>query len=91
VKLGQSRPAGSGKAFNGLLTDLFAIFSLEPSQPFRVVGEEIDGALYFHNETYLIEAKWTAAKASAQALYARYVVELRTKWFRGQGLSSLPS
>lgn len=60
----------AGQAFNGLLTDLFATFSLEPSQPFRVVGEEIDGALYFHNETYLIEAKWTAAKTSAQALYA---------------------
>jgi hypothetical protein len=60
----------AGQAFNGLLTDLFATFSLEPSQPFRVTGEEIDGALYFHNETYLIEAKWTAAKTSAQALYA---------------------
>ncbi len=60
----------AGRAFNGLLTDLFAAFSLEPSQPFRVRGEEIDGALYFHNETYLIEAKWTAEKTSAQALYA---------------------
>jgi len=60
----------AGQAFNGLLTDLFATFSLDPSQPFRVVGEEIDGALYFHNETYLIEAKWTAAKTPAQALYA---------------------
>jgi hypothetical protein len=66
----QANRQSAGQDLNGLLTDLFAAFSLAPSSPFRVTGEEIDGALYFEKEMYLIEAKWTATRIPAQPLYA---------------------
>lgn len=70
VLAGQEDRQAAGQALNTLLTDLFELADLAPSEPFRVVGEEIDGAFDFNHEIYLVEAKWTTAKTSAQPLYS---------------------
>lgn len=37
--------------------------------PFRLVGEEIDGTFKFEGENYITEAKWQDAGASTNQLY----------------------
>lgn len=48
----------AGLALEQLLNRLFAIFDLAPRQPFRVVGEQIDGSFQLDGQVYLIESKW---------------------------------
>ena len=48
----------AGLALEGLLNRLFDIFQLKPRQPFRVIGEQIDGSFELDNEIYLLESKW---------------------------------
>jgi len=35
-------------------------------EPFRIEGEQIDGAIKYDGHYYLIEAKWTEAKTRPQ-------------------------
>lgn len=48
----------AGRRLEGVLNNLFALFGLDPREPFRVVGEQIDGSFVLDNEHYLVEAKW---------------------------------
>jgi hypothetical protein len=48
----------AGLALEQLLNRLFQLFGLQPRQPFRVVGEQIDGSFQMDAETYLLESKW---------------------------------
>ncbi|MBM4308693.1 MAG: hypothetical protein FJ115_01785 [Deltaproteobacteria bacterium] len=48
----------AGLALEKVLNSLFALHGLTPRDPFRVVGEQIDGSFELDHETYLIEAKW---------------------------------
>lgn len=48
----------AGLAFEKVLNNLFALHGLTPRDPFRVLGEQIDGSFELDHETYLIEAKW---------------------------------
>jgi hypothetical protein len=48
----------AGLALEQLLNRLFAVFELQPRQPFRVAGEQIDGSFQLDGETYLLESKW---------------------------------
>jgi hypothetical protein len=48
-----------GFAFEKYLFELFSQNELEPRGSFKIVGEQIDGSFSFHNEIYLLEAKWT--------------------------------
>jgi hypothetical protein len=48
----------AGLALEGLLNRLFETFQLRPRQPYRVVGEQIDGAFELDGHIYLVEAKW---------------------------------
>src|SRR6185312_13765504 len=41
-----------------LLNSLFDIYGLHPRQPFRVVGEQIDGSFELEGQIYLLESKW---------------------------------
>jgi len=58
----------AGRALEKLLNDLFRLFDLEPRQPFRVKGEQIDGSFILDYETYLVEAKWTKEPVSESDL-----------------------
>jgi hypothetical protein len=37
-------------------------------EPFRIEGEQIDGAIKYDGHFYLIEAKWTDAKADPKEI-----------------------
>jgi hypothetical protein len=62
------RPA-RGYALEKLLRDLAKIDELECTDPFRVHGEQLDGAIKFDGEHYLVEAKWQEKAASNEPLY----------------------
>jgi hypothetical protein len=48
----------AGFALERLLNRLFEIFQLQPRQPFRVIGEQIDGSFELDAQIYLLESKW---------------------------------
>jgi hypothetical protein len=41
-----------------LLADLFRLHDLEYKPPYRIKGEQIDGAFHFRGFTYITEARW---------------------------------
>jgi hypothetical protein len=49
-----------GFAFEKFLSDLFALYELDPCRSFRLIGEQIDGSFEMPPETFLLEAKWQA-------------------------------
>jgi hypothetical protein len=48
----------AGLKLEKLLNRLFAAFQLRPREPFRVVGEQIDGSFELDSNIYLLESKW---------------------------------
>jgi hypothetical protein len=46
-----------GYALEKFLNGLFALFDIDAKAPFRITGEQIDGAFTFEGE-FLLEAKW---------------------------------
>jgi hypothetical protein len=53
-----------------VLNEVFQLFDLDPKEPFRVKGEQIDGAFTFESTDYLLETKWQAQPADTQDLDA---------------------
>lgn len=51
-------PHKRGKEFEGLLTDLFMIFDMEPRLGYSLAHEQIDGSLSSDTDDYIIEARW---------------------------------
>ena len=66
---GALAPAKRGYAFEKLLCELSRLSGLEVTDSFRVLAEQIDGAVKFDGEHYLIEAKWQDAAASNEPVY----------------------
>jgi hypothetical protein len=50
-----------GYALEKFLNGLFALFDMDAKAPFKITGEQIDGAFTFDGE-FLLEAKWQDAK-----------------------------
>jgi hypothetical protein len=50
-----------GYALEKFLNGLFALFDIDAKAPFRITGEQIDGAFTFEGE-FLLEAKWKDEK-----------------------------
>src|SRR6185312_11747626 len=61
-------PQAAGFALEKILNRMFALHGLAPREPFKVVGEQIDGSFDLDHETYLVEAKWEKAPVSEAAL-----------------------
>ena len=77
-----------GYAFEGFLNDLFRVNGLAPREPFRVVGEQIDGSFEWQSHVFLLEARWRADVADAPDLYVlRGKVEGKSDWTRGLFIS----
>lgn len=71
-----------------VLNRLFALHGLSPREPFRVVGEQIDGSFELDHEIYLLEAKWQQDPSPAADLYVfREKVEGKSKYTHGVFLS----
>jgi restriction endonuclease Mrr len=66
------------------LKDLFDSYGLMARASFRLVGEQIDGSFLLNEETYLLEAKWTAGQVGAAELRSfNAKVEEKAAWSRG--------
>lgn len=51
-----------GYELEKIFTQLMLISDITVAEPFRIVGEQFDGAVKYEGRFYLIELKWTAAK-----------------------------
>jgi hypothetical protein len=64
------------------------LHGLSPREPFRVVGEQIDGSFVLDHEVYLLEAKWHQVPSpEADLLVFRGKVEGKSKYTRGVFIS----
>jgi hypothetical protein len=78
----------AGLKLEKLLERLFDEFGLQPEGPFRVVGEQIDGAFRHENEDYLLEARWRRELTEPKDLYAfERKVQGKSRFTRGLFLS----
>jgi hypothetical protein len=74
----------AGLALEGLLNRLFALFGLQPRQPFRIVGEQIDGSFVLDGHVYLLESKWVKDPLpEADLLVFRGKIEAKSTFTRG--------
>jgi hypothetical protein len=84
----ESDRQSAGRALESVLNNLFNLNGLSPREPFRVVGEQIDGSFELDHEVYLIEAKWEKkACPEADLLVFREKVEGKSKYTRGVFIS----
>lgn len=58
-----------GYELEKILQELSKLSSLEVSEPFRVNGEQIDGAIKFDGEHYIVEAKWQDKESANEPVY----------------------
>jgi hypothetical protein len=80
----ESDRAKAGLALEQLLNRLFEIFELQPRQPFRVVGEQIDGSFQLDGDVYLMESKWEQDPLpEAPLLVFRGKIEGKSTFTRG--------
>ncbi|EZP66269.1 MULTISPECIES: restriction endonuclease [Sphingomonas] len=80
-------PQRRGYAFESFLQRIFAEAGLAPRQPFRNVGEQIDGSFVLDNEVYLLEAKWTRSEIGVADLRAFHGKLEKAAWTRGVFIS----
>ncbi len=74
----------AGLALEGLLNRLFVLFELQPRQPFRIVGEQIDGSFVLDGHVYLLESKWEKDPLpEADMLVFRGKIEAKSTFTRG--------
>lgn len=74
----------AGLQLEGVLSRLFHLHALAPREPFRLVGEQIDGSFVLDHEVYLLEAKWQQLPSpEADLLVFRGKVEGKSKFTRG--------
>lgn len=77
-------PHERGYAFELFLKDLFDAFRMTAREPFRLVGEQIDGSFDLNGETYLLEAKWLNKKVGQAELGAFHAkLDQKASWARG--------
>lgn len=58
-----------GYALELFLGDLCRLEQFTVTEPFRITGEQIDGALKFEGEHYIVEAKWQDGISATNQLY----------------------
>ena len=81
---GKLKPQQRGYALERILADLAKLCRLEVTESFRVAGEQVDGAIKFDGEHYLLEAKWQETAASNEPVY-QFVGKVEGKMY-GRGL-----
>jgi hypothetical protein len=81
---GAVSPQSRGYELEVILQELAKISALTVTTPFRVNGEQIDGAVKFEGENYLVEAKWQEQLAANEAVY-QFVGKVEGKLY-GRGI-----
>jgi hypothetical protein len=73
-----------GYEFERFLKNLFDAYGLSSRASFRLTGEQIDGSLVMHNETYLLEARWQNSQTGAEDLHTfEGKLGQKASWSRG--------
>jgi restriction endonuclease Mrr len=67
-----------------MLTELARLCKLEATEPFRVNGEQIDGAIKYEGEHYILEAKWQEKASSNEPVY-QFASKIEGKMY-GRGI-----
>ena len=67
--VGQER----GYAFEKLFVELMKISGRPVEEPFKINGEQIDGAIKYGAHYYLIELKWTKSKSAHKEISSLYM------------------
>lgn len=57
-----------GYALEELFTELMRISGIPFAEPFKIEGEQLDGAIKYDGHYYLIELKWTEAKTDPKEI-----------------------
>jgi hypothetical protein len=82
-------PQPRGYAFESWLKNIFDLYGLKARQPFRLIGEQIDGSFELHGETYLVEAKWQSNQTGVADLHAfEGKLAQKAAWTRGLFVSN---
>ncbi|WP_019579765.1 restriction endonuclease [Pseudomonas mandelii] len=86
IALFQGSQTGSkrGYALEAILHELARVSYLDVTEAFRENGEQIDGAIKYEGEHYLIEAKWQDKAAANEAVY-QFAAKIEGKMY-GRGL-----
>lgn len=61
-------PQKRGFALEGIFTELMRISGIPVEEPFRILGEQIDGAIKYDGHYYLLELKWTAEQSDPKEI-----------------------
>lgn len=84
ISIRDLEPHTRGYEFEKFLKDLFNAFRLSAREPFKNVGEQIDGSFELEGETYLLEAKWLNKKVGIGELGAFHSkLDQKASWARG--------
>ena len=81
---GKLKPQERGYALERVLVELAKVESLEVTEPFTTHGEQIDGAVKYDGEHYLVEAKWQDISAANEPVY-QFVGKIEGKMY-GRGI-----
>lgn len=73
-----------GYLFEDFLKKLFVNEGVEVTEPFKIVGEQIDGSIKYDGEHYIIEAKWHDKWSSSNSLY-QFAAKVEGKMY-GRGI-----
>lgn len=85
VSLHHQDPQERGYSIEKFLNKLFELFDIDAKGPFRVIGEQIDGAFTFEGTEFLREAKWRNEKSAAADLDT-FAAKIRRKLDNTLGL-----
>lgn len=75
----------AGRQFEVFLNMLFRLFDLEPRLSYNLQAEEIDGALSFDTDDYILEAKWWKGAVEAEDV-DKFDAKVRRKGKNALGL-----
>ncbi len=73
-----------GYELEKILQELSKLSAMEVTEPFRVNGEQIDGAIKFDGENYIVEAKWQDRESANEPVY-QFAGKVEGKMY-GRGL-----
>ena len=73
-----------GYLFEEFLRKLFLNEGIEVTESFKIVGEQIDGAIKYDGEHYIIEAKWHDKWSASNELY-QFAMKVEGKMY-GRGI-----
>jgi hypothetical protein len=61
-------PQKRGYALESIFTELMRLSGIPVEEPFRITGEQLDGAIKYDGHYYLLELKWTADKSDPKEI-----------------------